>query len=171
MSKKPGLFGTLFGTKQIKNGFSSIGYMLNTIKLPKDQIRKETFEEAMIRQKIKGPNENNLLLKVYLVHKVKFIIFSAALLFLLVYGVGLGFYHHNYFSVISSLVISFTLFSLNIENSLRPYQIRNKKLGLLKELAKNPKEWYPKKITLQYLENIDAEKAKEKQEVNLEPQV
>lgn len=162
MSKKPGLISNLFGTKYIKNGFSSIGFMLNTIKVPKDQIRKETFEEALIRQKIKGPQENSFLLRVYMIHKIKFIVFTSAMLFLLIYGVGLGIYHEQYFSVLSSAVITFTIFALNIENSLRTFQIRNKKLGMLKELARNPKEWYPRKITLDYLKDLDTKIASRK---------
>lgn len=125
----------------------------------KEQRKKEyiieTFEEALIRLGIKKEKEKEHLEKIYNNFKLKtliYLFFSIATLLLNTVNILSG----NKNMVVwgfYTFVLVLVLFAFN--SAFRCYQIRERKLGGLKNFFLSFKEWYPKKYN--YKENLSGE--------------
>lgn len=156
--KKRGLFSKALGTQAIKDVFGHTRSMIKDAKPSKKQYIKETFDEAMKRHGIKEEDENAHLLKIYKNLKIQFIIFFIGQIWLLTFGVANNLVDGSYFAAITYLFLTFALFILSLQYGLRCYQIRKKHLGMLEEFIKKPSEWYPRKISGEYLKTVEKER-------------
>lgn len=157
--KKKGLVNKLFGFETIKQGASMTSSMFKDIMPSKKEMIKETFEKALKRQGISKSEENPRMLSLYKNQQIQFFIIFSAMLFV-VYNAISAFLSgvstlSSLLSAISFTTISFALFSVSLHYAFRCFQIRNKRLGMLKYWLSNPKEWIPKLIKTENLEKVD----------------
>lgn len=157
--KKKGLINKLFGFETIKQGASMTSSMFKDIMPSKKEMIKETFEKALKRQGISKSEENPRMLSLYKNQQIQFFIIFSAMLFV-AYNAISAFLSgvstmSSLLSAISFTTISFALFSVSLHYAFRCFQIRNKRLGMLKYWLSNPKEWIPKLIKTENLEKVD----------------
>lgn len=159
MSKKQGLLSKMFGLETIKIGANMTRSMINDAKPNKKEYIKETFNQALRRSGISKSEENNHLLKIYKNQKIQFFIINFGVAFLFFNGFKSLLFNAGEWtkilSGISFVTVSFALFSMSMHFAFRAFQIRNKKLGMLKYWMKTPSEWYPNKLTKERLEKVD----------------
>jgi len=156
--KKRGLFSKALGTQAIKDVFRHTKGMIKDASPSKKQYIKETFDEAMKRHGIKEEDENTHLLRIYKNLKIQFIIFFIGQIWLLTFGVAGNLVDGSYFTAVTYLFLTFALFVLSLQYGLRCFQIRKKHLGMLEKFIKTPSEWYPTKISDEYLKTVEKEK-------------
>ena len=157
--KKKGFINKLFGFETIKQGASITKSMINDARPSKKEMVKESFHKALKRLGVTKSEENQKLLMVYRNNKIQFYIIFFGMSFLLYNSINGFIVNGDSFSgMLSSfsfLTISVALFTVSLHYGFRTFQIRKKRLGMLKEWLSSPKEWYPKKITKEYLEKVD----------------
>lgn len=156
--KKRGLLSKAMGTQAIKDVFGHTKGMIKDAKPSKKHYIKETFDEAMKRHGIKEEDENKHLLKIYKNLKIQFIIFLIGQVWLFTFGTLNNLMEGSYFIALTYFFLTIALMTISAQYGLRCYQIRKKHLGMLNEFFKKPSEWYPKKISESYLENVEKER-------------
>lgn len=132
----------LVGTESISTTANEIKNMASNVLSPKETLknaRKETFKEAMARQKVSDVD----LLQIYKNYSLVFyinIVFSVLLFVFLIYKL---FFKQEMLISISLLV--FTCFCLvnAFKFSFRTFQIKHQKLCSVKEWWDRPSEWFP----------------------------
>ena len=147
--KKRGLFNKVFGFETIKQGAVMTKEMISDVAPNKKNLIKESFGKALKRNGITKSEENQTLLRLYKNQKVQFLVIISGAIFLMYksissFLIGSGF--SDILSGFSFLTLSFALTSVSLHYAFRCFQIRNKRLGMLKIWLSSPKEWYPRKI-------------------------
>lgn len=132
----------LLGTESIVEATNEIKTMAQKVLSPKDTIKnakKETFKEAIARQKISDLE----LLQIYKNYVMIFYIsigFAAILFSLLIYKLFIK----NEMLISISLVVFFVFCLVNaFKYSFRSFQIKHQKLCAVKEWWDRPNEWFP----------------------------
>lgn len=173
--KKTSLISKLFGFETIKQGAVMTKSMISDISPSKKHLIKESFARAITRNGITKSEENTRLLSLYKNQKIQFMIIIGGVIFMsynsvtkwLEYDESLS----NLLSAISFTTLSLALSSISLHYAFRCFQIRNKRLGMLKLWLTTPKEWYPFKIKIEKLEKVDNYQAVEKDHLTLSDEV
>lgn len=132
----------LVGTESIASATNEIKKMAGSVLSPREAIknaRKETFKEAMVRQKISDVD----LVHIYKNYTIIFYIniaFSVLLFLLLIYKL---FFKQEVLMSVSLLVfLGFCLVNA-FKYSFRTFQIKHQKLCSVQEWWDRPNEWFP----------------------------
>jgi len=157
--KKKGLISKVFGFETIKQGAIMTKSMMADVNPSKKNLIKESFHKALLRNGISKSEENSKLLSLHKNQKAQFLIIILGSIFMAYNSVtsilspsdSLS----NLLSGISYTTLTFALFSISLHYAFRCFQIRNKRLGMLKNWLSSPKEWFPRKITIERLEEVD----------------
>ena len=171
-TKKRGLFNKLLGLDSIKEGAKLTGSLFSSLKPSKKEFIKEEFANALKRNGIVKSQENEHLIKVYRHQSIQGVISLLGSIMLCYFGIIRLVNADNIISALggtSYLTISLAMAVISAGYLFRAFQVRYKRLGMLKYWFKTPKEWFPKKISIEYLENID-EKQKRNKNNNLNDQ-
>lgn len=132
----------LLGTEAIAEASHEIKNMAKKVLSPKEMIlnaKKETFKEAIFRQKVSELD----LIQIYKNYTYVFYtsIFFAALLFaFLIYKL---FFKHEVLISVSLLVFFLFCLANAFKFSFRSFQIKHKKLCGVEEWWDRPNEWFP----------------------------
>ena len=155
MSKKEkkGLMRKALGVESIKGAFTHTVDMVKSTNPKNQEYIKETFQEAMERHGVKKEDQDDYLLKIYRNLKIQIMVLLVGSIYILYFGVISAFFDEKYLMGFTYSLITFALFSLMAQYSLRCFQIREKKLGMLKEWFVSPKNWFPRKIKKADLES------------------
>lgn len=150
---KKGFFRKLTSIDEIKSSISfSVGMFSNLKEQRKKEYIVETFDDALQRLGVKKEKEQEHLEFVYKNLKLKSLIyFSFSILTTILNTINILNGNKNI------LVFGFYLFVLilllfSFNSAFRCYQIRERKLGGLKNFFLSIKEWFPKKYN--YKESI-----------------
>lgn len=158
--KKKGLISKVFGFETIKQGAIMTKSMMQDVNPSKKELIRESFHKALIRNGITKSEENSKLLSLYKNQKIQFIIIFSGALFM-GYNAVISIMTENeslsdLLSGISYTTLTFALFSISLHYAFRCFQIRKKRLGMLKSWLSTPSEWFPTKITQEKLERLDS---------------
>lgn len=169
--KKKGLFNKLFGFETIKQGAIMTKSMMGDVNPKKKDLIKESFHKALSRNGISKSEENAKLLSLYKNQKVQFLIIMFGVL-IMGYNAVLSFLSNeesisNLLSGISYSTLTFALLSVSLHYAFRCFQIRHKRLGMLKIWLRSPKEWLPIRLRIERLEKIDAFQLENKKHLSM----
>jgi hypothetical protein len=144
--KKKGFLRKISGFDDI---YSNLLFTKSLIKkssnVDKKDLIAETFEDAIERFNINNEDVdvflsnkyNNLRSTAYICYLFSFIIFILSIY-------NTFFSSFSIFVIINYLLLVY-FFLMGFSNAFRCYQIKNKKLGMLKEFSLKIKHWFPSK--------------------------
>lgn len=148
MSKKNGLFSNILGLNNIKMGFNYTKSSLLKILESRSDTREETFKEACIRFNIVGTHDvvNPILEDRFSQYKRNFYVKLLFAIFVFSLGTYYLVFGDQFLNSIMCLLLSLTIFTFALTDSLSCYQINKRELGLAKKWIKSPKKWFPGKF-------------------------